>query len=79
MWELYRKQPDGRWLYDDSLDSDERHGLTPAFLSDPKPERIALADGREVDAMVGDGGLAMTTCAARWAHSEPYADEDEPA
>lgn len=59
MWELYRKHPDGRWLYDDSLDSDERHDLTPAFLRDPKPERITLADGREVDAMVGEGGLAM--------------------
>ncbi len=78
MWELYREQPDGRWLYDHSLQMDGRD-IGPECLINPRPGRITLIDGSEVDVTLGDGGLAVTTCAARWAHSEPYADEDEPA
>lgn len=58
VWTLYTQQEDGRYVVDDSLEMDERD-LDPRALIDPHEEMILLADGREVDAMVGEGGLAM--------------------
>lgn len=76
MWELLTRLADGRYIRDDSLESDERGGWAgPEMLINPKEGRIVLWDGREVDAMVGEGGLAVVTCASLWADSEPYADE----
>lgn len=57
-WTLYTKRDDGRYVLDDSLDPDERD-IDPDGLIEPRAEKVTLSDGREVDAMVGEGGLAM--------------------
>jgi hypothetical protein len=62
---LYLKGPDGRYDLDpteaDTLFSaSERHiEPTESMLINPTPGWVTLVDGRDVGAVLGDGGLAI--------------------